>query len=195
MSILKKNSVNQSEIDAGGDVIAGNKITKNYYDSPTIFNEDLTLKRLLAEHEREKELDCEYREFSDQLNKFFSKKITQKQRNLESKLIDGNREYLIEYAMDAKERFTKKVQKYGLYKSAQDVFTYLLTNIRSAFMQEVCSMIQSGDFKNHQIDEIVTEKIIKPFLYTVQHSSLNIDQDELYGVLYFLTGNCYIEWD
>jgi len=164
-------------------------------NTPIIYYEDKALKELLAEHEIEKKLDREYKDFSEELNKFFGKCIKKKMRNLDQKLEDGGRDYLIEYAMQAKEKVSMKILNLSFYRSAQEVYTYLLTNIRTAFLHQVQSKIKSGNFQNHEIDDIVKELIIDPYLHNLASSSLKITQDELYGILYFLTGNCYIEWD
>lgn len=195
MAVLENNSVTQENLTAFGDIAARdiNKITNIF--APIVYREDLVLKRLLQEHEAEKQKDPDYREFSDELNKFLGREIKNELRNLEEKLKNGNREYLIDVALECKERVTKKINQYCHYKSAQEIYTYLLTNIRTAFLHEVQSKIESGKFEPYQIDEIVIDKIIEPFLQNLQGSSLNIDKNELYGVLYFLTGNCYIRWD
>jgi hypothetical protein len=191
-----ENSVSQDNITAGGDV-AGRDVIKPIFNINTgpLYHEDTVLKRLLAEHEQEKKTDLAYRAFSEELNRFFSKALTNNLRDLETKLIDGNREYLIIAALDSKERLAKKIHKYGLYKSAQEIYTYLLVNIRTSFLHQIQSKIKSKEFSQYQIDEIVCSQIIDPFLHNLQGSSLEIDKDELYGILYFLTGNCYIEWD
>lgn len=188
--------VTQENIVAAGDVAAGDINKQTYNISlPPIYIEDKVLKRLLAEHELEKESDPVYREFSEELNRFFSKALVKNFRNLEDKLTDGDREFLIIAAMESKERLTKKIHRFSLYKSAQEIYTYLLVNIRTCFLHEVQSKIKSKKFSLHEIDDLVCSKIIEPFLHNLQGSSLEIDRDELYGVLYFLTGNCYIEWD
>jgi hypothetical protein len=196
MAIIAVDKVTQKNISAGGDV-AGGDIFKPVFNINTapVYHEDTILKKLLAEHELEIKNDQEYREFSEELNRFFSKAISSNLRDLETKLVDGDREYLIIAALESKERLTKKIQRYSLYKSAQEIYTYLLVNIRTCFLHEVQSKIKSKAFPLHQIDEIVSSKIIEPFLQNLQGSSLEIDRDELYGVLYFLTGNCYIEWN
>jgi len=196
MTFVDNNKVNQSNLVA--EKVTGrddNSVVNVTVNGPTVYNEDKILKKLLSEHETEKLQNPEYRAFSEELNKFFSKSLKGNIRNLEEKLTAGNREYLIESALDSKDRFTRKILKFSYYKSAQDIYTYLLTNIRTAFLHEVGSKIKSGSFKEHEIDDIVCNKIIQPFLHNLQGSSLDIDKDELYGVLYFLTGNCYIEWD
>jgi hypothetical protein len=196
MSAIDSNRVTQSGLDVGEDV-AGRDINKtvHHHYGPPIYHEDSVLKNLLHEHEKEKNNDPAYRDFSEELNKFFKKSLISKPRNLEEKLFDGGRDYLIEFAMDAKERVTKKIERYSYFKSAQEIYTYLLTNIRTAFLHEVQAKIKSGKFHNYQIDDIVKIHIIDPFLHNLNGSSLEIDKNELYGLLYFLTGNCYIDWD
>lgn len=110
-------------------------------------------------------------------------------------MIDGKREYLIDIAIESKEKLTKKIYKFSLYKSAQDIYTYLLSHIRCTFLHSIQCRIKSNDFKIYEIDKFVQLEIIDPLLINLQDSSLNIDSNELYGILYLLTGNCHIEWD
>jgi hypothetical protein len=195
--MLNNNDVIQKNIQAtkvtGRD--DNSQTTNNFYPTPFRCSPDLILKKLLDEHESNKILDDSYREFSDELNNFFKQKTEKKIRDLSEKLIDGNRDYLIENAIHSKERVTRKIQKYILYRSAQDIYTYLLTNIRTAFKHTIEGKIKSHDFKNYEIDTLVKNELIDPFFITVQGSSLCIDIDELYGILYLLTGNCHIDWD
>lgn len=194
MSIFDPNKVEQHGIISAGGV-AGRDIVNHYHNYPVIYKEDLILKKLLEEHEAEKEIDCDYRKFSDELNKLFAKKISGKLRNLEEKLIAGDRSHLIETAIESKELVQKKIQRFSHYKSAQDIYTYLLTNIKIAFKHQIESKIKSNKFELHEIDQIVEEKIIEPFFQNIQGSSLLIDKVQIYGLLYLLTGNCHIQWD
>lgn len=194
--MLNDNKVEQSNIRA--ETVVGrddNSKTCNFYNSSIIYKEDLTLKKLLEEHELEKLKNSEYQDFSDELNNFFKQKTEKKLRDLTQKLVDGDRENFVSVALEAKERVTKKIYKFSLYTSAQEVYTHLLTNIRTTFKHSIESKIKSGKFDIYEIDDLVKEKIIEPFYQTIQGSSLYIDLDELYGLLYLLTGNCHIEWD
>lgn len=190
------NKVKQSNLTAND--VAGRDLTKNthhHYYQPVIYKEDANLQRLIKDHEEEKLNDPEYKEFSERLNSFLYKKVEGTLRNLQQKLIDGERESLVDYALDVKDRVTKKIIKTSHYKSAQEIYTYLLSNIRSCYLHEINSKLKSGRFENYEIDELVTNQIIEPFLHNVQGCSLLIDKDELHGLLYILTGNCYIDWD
>ncbi|PPK74963.1 hypothetical protein B0F87_107206 [Methylobacter tundripaludum] len=195
--MLESNEVYQSEIRA--ETVVGRddnrKIYNTIYNQSIIYREDQTLKKLLNEHELEKQKNPKYQEFSDELNNFFKQKTENKLRDLTQKLVDGDRENFVSVALEAKERVTKKIYKFSLYTSAQEVYTHLLTNIRTTFKHSIESKIKSGKFDIFEIDDLVKNIIIEPFYQTVQGSSLYIDLDELYGLLYLLTGNCHIEWD
>lgn len=191
------NKVVQSDINANKVIGRDDNSTNHnhFYNRTVNYREDLVLKRLLDEHELEKKNDPDYQQFSDELNNFFKLKSVENLRDLNKKLIDGNRGNLVDIAIESKERVTKKIHKFALYKSAQDIYTYLLVNIRVAFKHCVENRIKSRRFEIFEIDDIVKNEIIEPFFSNVQGSSLCIDIDELYGVLYLLTGNCHIEWD
>ncbi|PAJ76312.1 hypothetical protein CJF42_00515 [Pseudoalteromonas sp. NBT06-2] len=106
------NKVDQRNIEAGGDVAARdiNKTTHIHLPStPIVHKENIKLRELIEEHEKEIELDSEYKEFSNKLNDFLNRTVEGKLRNLEEKLTDGDRDYIIEYAMEVKESVTKKI--------------------------------------------------------------------------------------
>ena len=201
MSVLDSNkasfdNVNANEHVAGRDVHDNSTcITNHNYPAPVIYRQDHRLRDLVKEHEQEIQRDKQYQEFSNQLNNFLERRVAGKLRDLGQKLTDGKRDFLLDYAMDVKERVSKKITQFSHYKSAQELYTYILTNIRTTFLHEISPRIRSGDFKVYEISDLVEEKIIQPVLESVHGCSLNIDKDELYGLLYILTGNCYIEWD
>jgi hypothetical protein len=113
---------------------------------------------------------------------------------LEQKLIDGHRDSLIEYAKEVKERFHKKLLKTSQYSlAAQEINAYILFKIRACFMGEIYELI-CNDTPIQQINFLITERIIKP---TMAELGLNIFQytdDDIRGMIYFLTGNCHIKW-
>lgn len=193
------NKVDQSNIQATGHVAARDVVTtSNHYhlpSKPIVHKENVKLRELIEEHENEIELDSEYKEFSNKLNDFLNRKVEGKLRNLEEKLTDGERDYIIEYAMEVKESVTKKIMLNSHYASAQKIFTYLLSNIRASFLHGVTSRIKSGKFQGFEIDDLVKEQIIEPALASMDGCSLSLEIDEIYGLLYILTGNCYVEWD
>ncbi len=196
---IEPNKVSQSNINAGQKVVGrdDNSLNTTTYNinAPIIFKADENLRKLIRAHELEIEKDPAYKEFTERLHKFLYKEVVGELRDLQQKLIDSDRKHLIFLALDLKERITKKIQKSSHYTSAQEIYTYLLSNIRSAFCHEVYGKIKSGKFQQHEIDEFVLSAIVEPYLHSVEGCSLNIDKEEIYGLLYILTGNCYINWD
>lgn len=200
MSVYDPNKVSQCGISALGNVVGRDDkstTTNNYYNysNNRNFREDPILKKLVSEHEYALEKDINYKEFSDKLNNFLNRKVEKDLRDLSTKLIDGNREYSVIYAMELKEEITKKIVKNSHFETAQKIYTYLLAQIRTIFINQVASRIKSNKFDDFEIDDFIVEKIIEPLLLNVDNCSLMIDKEELYGLLYILTGNCYIEWD
>lgn len=205
MSVLDSNKASLDNVTAGGHVggrdIHDNSTNTTYHfttynhATPVMYRQDRRLRELVKEHEQEIQKDELYKEFSSQLNNFLERKVEGKLRDLGQKLTDGNRDYLLDYAMNAKECVSKKITQFSHYRSAQELYTYILANIRTTFLHEISPRIKSGNFKDYEINELVEGKIIQSVLENVHGCSLNIDRDELYGLLYILTGNCYIEWD
>lgn len=197
--MIESNKASFEQIDAERNVSGrdthDHSVTNNYYQSPVVYRQDPRLKVLVEEHEQEIKKDSHYKDFSVKLNNFLERKVEGKLRDLKQKLEDGARDYIVDYALEAKEAVSKKIMKYSHYKSAQELYTYILANVRATFIHEVSPRIKSGEFPDYQINDLIEEKIILPVLESVGSCSLMIDRDELYGLLYILTGNCYIEWD
>lgn len=116
-------------------------------------------------------------------------------RNLEQKLLDGNKNHVIQFATECKHKINKKISKYGLFRTANDVFVYLLGHIETKFLTTIKSRICSKKFETYEIDDLIENEIINKLWGDCQHSSLFDNFDELYGLLYLLTGNCHIDWD
>ncbi len=202
VTAFDSNRVSQSDIQADGHVSGRDVIdnrtfssTTNNYQVPVVYREDKRLRALVEEHEREIRVNPEYKEFSDKLNNFLNRKVEGSLRDLTQKLIDGDRSHLVEFAMELKESITKKITKNCHFESAQKIYTHLLAEIRAAFLNEIASRIKSGDFTSYQIDDAILDRIIEPLLSNVEGCSLQIDREELYGLLFVLTGNCYIAWN
>ncbi|MGB5875953.1 MAG: ABC-three component system protein [Pseudomonadales bacterium] len=116
-------------------------------------------------------------------------------RNLEQKLLDGEKHHVIPFAKECKHKINKKISKYGLFRTANDVFVYLLGHIETKFLTTIKSRICSKRFEIYEIDDLIESEIISKLWGDCQHSSLFDNFDELYGLLYLLTGNCHIDWD
>lgn len=154
---------------------------------------------MIEKFEKNKQDSPDFKEISQELTHFLQRKIEKNNpklaRDLKQKLIDGNREFIIEIAIESKSKVQRKIAKYGLFKTANEVFLFLLSHILSIFQYQIKEKILSKEFSNHQIDDFITERIINPLWEDCQMSSLFDSIDEMYGLLFLLTGNCHIDWD
>ncbi|HCG9645370.1 TPA: hypothetical protein NKA98_003189 [Vibrio parahaemolyticus] len=198
MSVVNTNKAKLSDVSAGGHVSGRDTIvTEHHYHSTSravAVREDKTLKILIEEHEQAILTDCDYREFSETLNNFLNRKISPDLRDLTTKLTEGDRSHLVMLAMMLKEDVTKKIMRHSHFESAQKIYTHLLRTVYSTYLTEIYSKVKSAHFPMHEIDEQILERIVTPILDNVGDCSLLIDKNEVYGLLYILTGNCYIEW-
>ena len=113
---------------------------------------------------------------------------------LENKLIAGNRQKIIGYAKIVKEKFHKKLMKTSQYSNvAQDINVYILTKVRRGFMMEVYTLICNNE-PEEKINMLITERIINPVKAELGLNLFKYDEDDIMGMIFFLTGNCHLKW-
>lgn len=205
-------SVTQKNIDIKGDgkLIAGddNSITENYsgdnYSGASVLKKEEThyhytitqtkLSSLFSQLREQYETKEESSSIIEELNRYLTEKDT---IGLEKKLEDGDLSYLYEDAIELKEAYAKKVYKYQLYTSAQEIHSYLLGIICSKFRHIIYPMIKER--KSHaDISKSISEDIIDPICKLIlEHGCddiMGLCPQDIEGMIYFLTGRCHIRW-
>lgn len=118
---------------------------------------------------------------------------------LEAKLTDGGfRPSDIASARRSQLAFSKKSTRYQYFESAQRIDGYLFAKVSHLFDTYVMPLIRR-DSPLDTVRQAVYEQVITPVLEEVNthgadDSCLCYDEDDLYGMLYYLTGNCHINW-
>ena len=106
---------------------------------------------------------------------------------LEKKLIDGNfTEYQIHKALSQKEKYAKRVVMGEMFLAQQRIDV------------EIFSLILENQSKKY-ILEILNEKVIQPILEILnkegaEDNYLNYNANDIFGMVYFLTGKCHLNW-
>ena len=179
--ILQKENILYS-----GDM-AGRDIVKIYRPTKT------TLSYLYAKLKDEEENDKNLKEFIEEL-KHFTEPIDVKLIGLEEKLSSANRGYKIDEAKRVKELFTKKLLQHQFSKAAQEIYAHILGLLHASFEYKVAPKIREG-LSESAVDSIVFDEVLKPISTEyLEENVLNICMHDLNGMLYFLTGNCHINW-
>lgn len=149
---------------------------------------------LYEKFNQEKENNQDLKDFCEELD-YLNSIIDVEVIGLEQKLIDGDREYMLLYAKEVKERFHKKLMRTSQYSSiAQDINVFLLTKVRRGFMTEIYGLIcKKGS--EEKINLLITERIINPVKADLGVNLFRYNEDDIMGMIFFLTGNCHIKWN
>ena len=114
-------------------------------------------------------------------------------RDLTEKLEDAGFGYLIEVGEELKEEVSKLIIRNQHYKSAQKIITYLLAEVESIFNANIRSKLL--DIREEAALKLLfrthLEKEIQAHL---GDNVLEIFNRQINGMVYFLTGNCHLEW-
>ncbi len=191
---MSEKEISQSNNDVKGD-LAGNNIHKETYNFGEIsIGGKSQLEQLYDKLEKERENSIVFSEIVDELLHFKSNADETEFIGLEKKLENGNRTSYLNFAEKSKEKFAKKLLRNEHSETAQNIYAFLLAKVYSSFELNIAPRIkenQSEIFINQLIDQF----IIKPLEEILGENLLKIYDDEINGMIYFLTGNCHIKWN
>lgn len=120
-------------------------------------------------------------------------------KGMEQKLIDGGfRLSRIQEATQLKEMYAKIATKYDCYPSAQRIIQLLFARIKHEFYASIFPLIEQQQAINIVMQQ-VHEKIVVPISDMLNANGaydtyLNFNEDHIYGMIYYLTGMCHLNW-
>lgn len=118
---------------------------------------------------------------------------------LKAKLQDGGfSKDAIDKACRQKQYYAKKSTKYQYYEGAQKIDSYLFAIVSSRFDTYVMPLIVKLSPLD-VIKKVVYEQVIMPVVDKLafngeKDTELRYNIDDIFGMLYYLTGNCHINW-
>jgi hypothetical protein len=147
------------------------------------------IEAIVIEHKN----DLEYIDFIEDLIVYTQNRESEP-IGLEQKLIDGNRNDLISDALFLKERFAKKIAKNQLSISIQKIYVEILGVINTIFRNKIKPLINEKS-DDSLIDHAIHTEIIE-YIYSQisDNSFIQLNMDDIHGMLYYLTGKCHIRW-
>jgi len=120
-------------------------------------------------------------------------------KGLEEKLQDGGfKKMFIQKAIIQKEMYAKRATKYECYPAAQEIILSLFARIKNEFDVRIYPMIIKGADVPSIMQE-VHKQIVSPILQMIETNgendqSLYFNMDHIYGMIYYLTGMCHLNW-
>ena len=178
-----------SGISTGGGDFAGRDLTK----MQITFSAG-NLKELYKRFEEERRNNVHFNEVLEELDVFQRQKSNETVVGLEAKLRAGKKtDELIEMAMELKESYSKKLEKNKFFESAQRINAYLLGYARTHFVTYVYPEIKKGS-NDEKVNMLMNQYVIQPMLSMLEGDTYGFTPQDIHGILYFLTGNCFIKW-
>jgi len=120
-------------------------------------------------------------------------------KDVEEKLTDGGfRPSRIAEAKRLKEMYAKIAMQYDCYPSAQKIIHSLFARIKHEFDDNIFPLIERQQPLNIVMERI-RERIVIPIRDMLEangaHDSvLGFNEDHIYGMIYYLTGMCHLNW-
>ena len=118
---------------------------------------------------------------------------------MERKLLDGGfRQERIMEALRQKEFYAKKSMRFDCYPSAQRIFLLLFARIKNEFNTSIYPLIEAQEPLDVVMSQL-RQKIVQPIMDMLDEGGahdqyLNFTEDHVYGMIYYLTGMCHLNW-
>lgn len=185
--ILLKQSGNNSQQYQS----AGNMTIINESSSPN-YKQYL---KLVEEFEKELESgEIEFREFIDKIQHYTSN-IDEEVIGLEKKLENGGFQNDYSWAKEMKEYYFKKITENSLSKATQKIHAFILARVCILFNFHVRGAINDGVPKDI-IRKLIVTQVVQPVQAMLgENNVLDLYDDDIASMIYFLTGNCHIKWN
>ena len=185
---------NQKGNQVTGDQ-AGRDVIKPIYNIGSSSSGSISqLNSLYKKLEVERSVDVAFDEIIEELQHYKAYAKNSEVIGLDAKLEKGNRSAFLAFAMDVKERFSKKLLRNEHSETAQEIFALLLGKVYSSFQINIVPKIKEGH-PDEFVNALIQEHIIRPLEEILGENLLRIFEPEIHGMVYFLTGNCHLNWD
>lgn len=135
--------------------------------------------------------DETYQETKNSLCRYLTPKSAMK--TLEQKLIEADREELVEDALELKEDTVKFITMYEASNSGRYILVHILSTIATKHKAYVIPAIKTGKTRD-AIDAIIDTMVIENALNILDGTGKSITTERMYGLMYYLAGNCHIKW-
>lgn len=179
------------EGNVAGENISGRdtNITNYHYSSGP-----KRLDALVHQFRVEVAADQQLREFIEDLAVYDVPVDPDTRPDLAQKLASGGRGDQVAEAARLKELFWKRLTRNQFSRAAQEIYAYLLGLIHHRFEAYVRPLITAGQSRA-EVDAAVARHVIEPVLQEIEDNPLYINVQQLRGMLFYLTGHCYVRWD
>jgi len=173
-------------IFAKGDVVGRDKITNNNLPHPR------QLDLLSEKYKVELQNNQTTSDIISELQHYKTKDPNV--RDLEQKLSSAGFDFILEEAEELKEIIAKLIIKNQHYRSAQKIITLLLADVESIFNSQIKPKLAT-DLSEAEMRELFRIYFELEIQDKLGENVLDIFNRQINGMVFFLTGNCHLEWE
>lgn len=113
---------------------------------------------------------------------------------LEEKLKAANKNSTdIVEAKRQKEIVAKRLHRHSTTRAAQKIYIHMLGMLLHRFRAFVKPKIENGS-SAEEINQEIILNVIEPAINILEENVLDIYWDDIWGMIFYLTGNCHIKW-
>lgn len=116
-------------------------------------------------------------------------------RDLMQKLIDAGREHEYQKANDFQNKFAQKYYKLGLYTEAKNRSDAILASVEQRFITHVYNLKICKGASDDEIANALQTHVIDALSGGSLTGAGSVSASVVLQALYFLTEQCYIQWD
>lgn len=128
----------------------------------------------------------------DELARYHVRRAPDGVAGLEAKLKAGGRTAYYDEAIEKKEMFSKLLERWSLYSSAQHIFVHILAKAENEFTHVIHGQIPT---KTHEeINALVIERIVGPIVEECGSELMSVNHNLVLGMVYWLAEQCFIKW-
>tara|TARA_R110001583_G_scaffold9198_1_gene43428 strand:- start:3904 stop:4500 length:597 start_codon:yes stop_codon:yes gene_type:complete len=150
--------------------------------------------KLVKQYEKEKNKGDETSETILKLMEY-KRKISGELKNLSTKLENSGFKYLIKDAERYKHIYAMQLHEHSALKSTQKIHALLLSKVETQFNTFVKLKLHENAEKQNVLLEI-SDKVIKEIESIIgTNNVLDLDSRHIHGMVYYLTGNCFLNWE
>lgn len=185
-------SVDQNVDGDGNKVVGRDNIETHLHFNPT---SRISQMRRLIElyHEEQKNGGSAFSGFIKKIQHYQSNVEEDQLIGLDAKLRAAGLPHDIPWAKRLKENYAKMLTESELSRAAQEIHAYLLAKVLTHFNNAVLPAINEGQPES-VIKELVLQRVIAPVEAELETPVLDIYSEDINAMIYFLTGNCHINW-
>lgn len=177
-----------------GDVVGGNKYHNDYSKHYHGTQLPTHLSRLASELNKQIEDGDIVDGLVEEYLEHVSTKPATEVIGLSEKLKNAGWEQMYEQGIYFKEAYHKKLLKTTNYKAAQEIHCLLLRKTTSVFLKYIKPILSDEDVTAIDLSRIIDENLVNPIKEELGANVMSLYEDEITGMLYFLTGNCHLSW-